>query len=93
MGEVQGFGGQTVLGVDHILRGEGGKVEPVLGGGVEGDEETPSPSASTTMRKYLAGSTSLSAPTEAAMSLLLPENQVGKRMALERCALSVPQVR
>lgn len=60
---------------------------------VEGDEETPSPRASTTMRKYLDGSTRLSAPTEGAMLLLRPENQVGKRMALECCALSLPQVR
>ena len=60
----------------------------------EGEEETPSPKASMTTRKYFAGSTNLSAPAaRAPMVALLPLNQVGKKTALERSALSLPQVR
>jgi hypothetical protein len=59
----------------------------------EGAEETPSPSASTAITKYLSGSTSLLAPTQSRMSPLVPVNQVGNSTAFERSALSIPHVR
>src|SRR5258708_2401310 len=59
----------------------------------EGEEDTPSPKASTAIKKNFAGSIILSAPTKAAMLLLLPENHEGNKTALEPWALSAPQVR
>ena len=59
----------------------------------EGDEDTPSPSASTAMTKHFAGSTSFSVPTLPAIWALVPVNQDGKSTALEPSALSFPQVR
>ena len=59
----------------------------------DGEDDTPSPSASTAIRKNFAGSIILSGPTKLAILLLLPENQEGKRIALVRCSFRAPQVR
>src|ERR1039458_7375542 len=58
----------------------------------EGDEETPSPNASTAMTKYFDGSTRSSAATKPARLELVPEKYDGKITAFERSALSLPQV-
>lgn len=70
-----------------------GKSGPCWVAEFEGDEETPSPSASTAMTKYFVGSTRPPGLMASARLALTPENHVGKSTALERSALSVPQVR
>ena len=77
--EAQCFCGETVLGADHVARSEG---RETTGRGwvveFEGEEETPSPRASMTTRKYFAGSTSCQRRRLVRRWLaLLPLNQVG----------------
>jgi hypothetical protein len=74
-----------VLGAHHVADGD-----VVL---VEGDEETPSPNASTATAKNRVVSTSLSGPKNWYKSSLRPLYQVGTRITFDPSALSRPQVR
>ena len=57
---------------------------------IEGDDETPFPSASTATTKYFDESTGPSGLTNCAKSFDVPENQLGKRMAFDLSLLSSP---
>jgi hypothetical protein len=52
----------------------------------EGEDDTPSPSASTRITKYFEESTSFPGPTRPGKSLVVPVNQVGKSTAFDFAA-------
>ncbi len=59
----------------------------------EGDDEIELPNASTAMTKNFELSAIPSGEMKSLRSAVWPENYVGKRIAFERSALSVPKVR
>ena len=79
-------------GIGAALAALGARVEP-MDGLVDGEDETPSPRASTVMTKYLAESTSLPGPISPVRSFVVPVNQVGNNTAFDFFAFSFPKVR
>ena len=68
-------------------------MSPMVTGALPAPQLTPLPSASTATAKNFVVSTNCPAPMKAARSSDLPENHVGNNTALDRSALSVPNVR